>query len=174
MTHDKSIVHQEKNDMESVLKEEGKIQRYVSILCRYPRFCLEDDDQDEDRTVEHKTRRINPSIKIKNRLILVVAWEQKTLKKTGGYTIHKNNVYIPKPSKEPQILSHTVISNAEVQQTLEIAQNIPNPTSTRYKYVPTLVEMTEILGAFVLIIPPPIDLNSTKRSKSSRPLFLKP
>ena len=38
------------------LKERGKLQRYVSILSRYPDYALEEDEDDED-TIERFKRR---------------------------------------------------------------------------------------------------------------------
>ena len=119
------------------LKEEGRHQRYLSLLCRYPLFYLDDEIEYEPEQVQgYKYRRMDSHFPSMLLTCGLVDWEMMTLKKTGGFTLRDSNVYDPKsnPTTEP-VSTTTVITTVENKNIA--AQQQPNQIASMatYKYL---------------------------------------
>ena len=122
------------------IKELGKIQRYVSIVCRYPLFGIDSDDLDDKEMVaSHKARRTIP---LHSRLIpSIVVWEFATLKKRDDFIVPKNNFYHPPHQERGEATGLDFQDGAMTGTSITNA----NDNSILYKYLsPVITLLTSI------------------------------
>ena len=81
-----------KMDPTTELTTDPKIQRLISILCRYPHFELADHEEDTTTISVFEQRCIEPCHRS---TLMTVAWEERALRKKGRYTVMTNNVHHP-------------------------------------------------------------------------------
>jgi hypothetical protein len=78
--------------MDGTIRSQMQLQRFISILCRYPIFELEEDEEEETTLRMFKERGIAPSHRSR---LTTVKWEERTLRRRGGYSVITNNIFHP-------------------------------------------------------------------------------
>jgi hypothetical protein len=82
--------------------EKARAQRFTSIICRYPRFMVEDD---EDEVLVERFHKRRTTLFWSAFKLISVEWERRALKRRGGYEDPKNNLFQPEGVDDLQPVS---------------------------------------------------------------------
>lgn len=106
--------------MERALLEQAKRQRFVSILCRYPDYMVEEDET-ELVVEQFKQRRIPLTV---NSDLISVEWEKQALKRKGGYEHIKNNLFRPDDYGPNDLKAEKQVASSVTEDDSESYKNI--------------------------------------------------